>query len=102
MHIISKTSLKEFWEKHPNAEKGLTSWYKITSKSRWKHLDDVRHTFSHADSVGQLTVFNISGNNYRLITKIEFSRGKVYIRAVLTHAEYNKDNWKKDPWLKKT
>ncbi|BAQ62232.1 hypothetical protein GM3708_2638 [Geminocystis sp. NIES-3708] len=99
MHIISKTALREFWEKNPNAETGLKFWHKITNQSRWKHLDDVRQTFSHADPVGQLTVFNISGTNYRLITKIDFSRAKVYIRAVLTHSEYNKSHWKKDSWF---
>jgi mRNA interferase HigB len=87
MHVISKTLLKQFWEKHPNAESGLKAWHKIASQSRWKHLEDVRLTFPHADAVGQLTVFNISGNNYRLIAKIVFPKGKVYIRAMLTHAE---------------
>lgn len=101
MHIISKTALREFWEKNLHAKTGLEFWHKITSQSQWKHLDDVRQTFSHADSVGQLTVFNISGNNYRLITKIDFSRGKVYIRAVLTHSEYNKSHWKEDSWFSK-
>ncbi|ANV92105.1 type II toxin-antitoxin system HigB family toxin [Picosynechococcus sp. PCC 8807] len=105
MHIISKTALKQFWEKHPNAKASLTAWYKIASHSKWKHLDDVRQTFPHADLVGQLTVFNISGNNYRLITKIVFPTnesniGRVYIRAVLTHADYSKGNWKKDSWFK--
>lgn len=105
MHIISKTALKQFWETHPNAKASLTAWYKIASHSHWKHLDDVRQTFPHADPVGQLTVFNIGGNNYRLITKIVFptkesNSGRVYIRAVLTHADYSKGNWKKDSWFK--
>ncbi len=99
MHVISKTLLKQFWEKHPNAESGLKSWYKIASQSQWKHLENVRQTFPHADAVGQLTVFNICGNNYRLIVKIVFPKGKVYIRTVLTHAEYSKGNWKKDTWF---
>ena len=99
MHIISKTALKNFWEKHPKAETALRYWYKITSQSRWSHFDDVRQTFPSADNVGQLTVFNIGGNNYRLITKINFLKQRVYIRDVLTHAEYDKDNWKKDSWF---
>lgn len=99
MHIISKTRLKQGWEKHSKAEVGLRTWYKIASQSRWTHLDDVRQSFPHADLVGQLTVFNIGGNKYRLITKIDFLRGKVYIRDVLTHAEYDKGNWKKDTWF---
>jgi mRNA interferase HigB len=99
MHIISKTPLKQFSELHPNAESGLSYWYKIASESQWQHLNDVRQTFPHADTVGQLTIFNICGNNYRLITKIVFPKGKVYIRAVLTHAEYDKGNWKNDAWF---
>lgn len=99
MHIISKSYLKQFWEKHPQAEVGLRLWYKITSDHRWKHFDDVRQVFPHADLVGQLTVFNISGNKYRLITKIVFPKGRIYIRAVLTHAEYDKGNWKNDDWF---
>lgn len=99
MHIISKTPLKQFSELHPNAESGLRYWYKIASESQWQHLNDVRQSFPHADTVGQLTVFNICGNNYRLITKIVFPQGKVYIRAVLTHAAYDKGDWKKDAWF---
>lgn len=104
MHVISVKALKQFWAQHPNAEAGLEYWYKITSNSQWKHIEDVRQNFPHADSVGHLTVFNIGVNNYRLITKIVFSKGgnsigKVYIRSVLTHAEYDKGNWKKDPWF---
>ena len=99
MHIISKSYLKQFWEKHPQAEVSLRLWYKITSEHRWKHFDDVRQVFPHADLVGQLTVFNISGNKYRLITKIVFPKGRIYIRAVLTHAEYDKGNWKNDDWF---
>lgn len=99
MHIISKTALRKFWEKHNHAETPLRYWYKITSQSRWSHFDDVRQTFPSADNVGQLTVFNIGGNNYRLITKINFLKQRVYIRAVLTHAEYDLDNWKKDSWF---
>ena len=99
MHIISKTPLKQFWEDHSNAETGLRYWYKIASESQWQPIYDVRQTFPHADTVGQLTVFNICGNNYRLITKIVFPKGKVYIRAVLTHAEYDKGDWKNDTWF---
>jgi mRNA interferase HigB len=99
MHIISKTALRKFWEKYPNAETSLRYWYKVTSQSRWSHFDDVRQTFPSADNVEQLTVFNIGGNNYRLITKINFLQQRVYIRNVLTHGEYDKDNLKKDSWF---
>jgi mRNA interferase HigB len=96
---MTKSPLKQFWGKHPQAEASLRTWFKIASQSQWKHLDDVRQSFPHADLVGKLTVFNICGNHYRLITKIVFPKGKVYIRAILTHAEYDKGDWKKDEWF---
>jgi mRNA interferase HigB len=104
MHVISVKALKQFWAAHPMAETGLKYWYKIASNSQWKHIEDVRRSFPHADSVGHLTVFNIGGNKYRLIAKIVFSKGensigKIYIRSVLTHLEYDKGNWKKDSWF---
>ena len=99
MRIITKSTLKNFWQKYPNSKNPLLAWYKITSGSDWKNFSDVRQVFSSADMVGQLTVFNIGGNKYRLITKIAFATHKVYIRAVLTHTEYDKGNWKKDSWF---
>ncbi|WP_414529831.1 type II toxin-antitoxin system HigB family toxin [Nodularia chucula] len=60
---------------------------------------ELRQTFSSADQVGNFTVFNIGGNNYRLITLVDYKFQKVFIRHVLTHAEYDKEDWKNDPWL---
>jgi mRNA interferase HigB len=99
MHIISKTRLKEFWTTHLKAESGLISWYKVTQNCYWENFSDVRKTYPSADLVKKLTVFNICGNNYRLITKIQFSYKKVFIRAVLTHSEYDEGNWKRHPCL---
>jgi mRNA interferase HigB len=98
MHIISHKRLKEFWHKHPDAEPALQTWYIRTKLAHWRNLAELKHTFPAADQVARLTVFNIGGNNYRLITRVEFERQEVYIRAVLTHAEYDKGSWKNDPW----
>lgn len=100
MHIISRRSLSRFWEKHPDAETSLRWWYKITSskKCKWQDFVELRETFPSADQVGKLTVFNIGGNKYRLITFIDYQTQKVFIRHVLTHAEYDKENWKHDNW----
>ena len=57
---------------------------------------ELRQTFPHADSVGNFTVFNIGGNKYRLITYINYQQQLIFIRDILTHAEYNKENWKND------
>jgi mRNA interferase HigB len=56
---------------------------------------DVRKTYPHADAVGEFTIFNIGGNKYRLATSIHYRTGKVYIRHVMTHAEYSRGDWKK-------
>ena len=98
MHIISKKRLKEFWERHPNAEASLRTWYKITKKARWTNFVELRQGFPSADLVNNFTVFNISGNNYRLIALVDYQYQEVYIRYILTHAEYDKQNWKQDPW----
>lgn len=96
MHIISFRRLREFWEEHPDAEVPLRAWYKTTKKVNWSSLDDTRKDFPHADLVGICTVFNIKGNKYRLITQINYQLKRVYIRFVLTHAEYDKEKWKPD------
>jgi mRNA interferase HigB len=94
MHIISRKALKEFWEQHPDSESSLSRWFKIIDKSDFTNFADLRKTFPTADMVGNLIVFNIGGNKYRLIVSIHFDRSKVYIRHVLTHAEYDKEEWK--------
>jgi len=100
MHIISFTRLKAFYEKFPDAESSLRSWNKITSLAQWSNFVELRQTYSSADLVGNLTVFDIGGNKYRLITYIDYQFKKVFIRHVLTHAEYDRDQWKNDSWFK--
>lgn len=100
MHIITFSRLREFYEKHSNAKTSLRSWYKITELAQWENFTQVRETFSSADQVSNLTVFNIGGNKYRLIVYIDYESQKVFIRHVLTHAEYNTDTWKNDPWFR--
>ena len=94
MHIISRKVLQQFWEKHADAENALRRWYKIVEQTDFANLSALRHTFPSADNVGDLVVFNIGGNKFRLITSIHFNRGKVYIRHVLTHEEYDRGAWK--------
>ena len=100
MHIISASRLKEFYEKYPDAKFSLRSWYKLTQLAQWQNLAEVRQTFNSADQVGQLTVFNIKGNKYRLITYIDYRSKKVFIRNFMTHSEYDKNQWKNDSWFR--
>ena len=96
MRIISKTKLKEFWEKHSDSETALEFWYQNSKKALWKNSAELKKDFPHADSVGRCTVFNVDGNKYRLVTKIIYAAQVIYIRFVLTHPEYDKDFWKSD------
>jgi mRNA interferase HigB len=96
MHIISKKKLREFWEKNPRAKAPLEAWYQVALAEEWESFTDVRSTFKTADQVGKFTVFNIGGNKYRLIAAIYFNRGKLFVRHVLTHAEYDEEKWKEE------
>ena len=95
MHVISRKALREFWEKYPDSKVPLSRWFKIMDKQDFGNFAELRATLPSTDKVGDLIVFNIGGNKYRLIASIHFNRGKVYIRHVLTHAEYDKGGWKK-------
>jgi mRNA interferase HigB len=99
MHVITKSRLVDFWKKHPDSQRSLSSWYKRVRLARWESLNDLRSVFSATDSVENLTVFNIGGNKYRLISLVDYRYQKVFIRAVLTHSEYDKEDWKNDPWF---
>lgn len=98
--VISVKRLREFWERHPDAETPLREWYKIACQADWSNLQDVRSTYAGADAVqvasgATVTVFNIKDNRYRLIASIWYEGRQVYVKRVLTHAEYSKDMWKK-------
>ena len=95
MHVISRKTLRDFWEQYPDSESPLSRWFKIVEQTTFTSFDELRLTFPSADKVGDLVVFNIGGNKYRLIASIHFNRGKVYVRHVLTHREYDKGAWKK-------
>jgi mRNA interferase HigB len=95
MHVISIKKLREFWGQYEDAEDPLRTWYKVVEKARWTSLVDVRRTYSHADFVDpHHTVFNIGGNKYRLIVKIEYAYELIFIEHVLTHKEYDEGKWK--------
>ena len=99
MHILTKRRVKDFWQQHADAETSLRHWYTLTNRLQWDNFVELRQTFPSADQVGRLTVFNIGGNKYRLIARVEYTFKRVYIRDILTHSEYDKGNWKNDPWF---
>ncbi len=94
MHVISRRKLKEAATRHGDLEGPLDAWFRIAKKAEWKSLADVRTTFSSADAVGKCTVFNIKGNQCRLIVEINYAFGRIYVRHVLPQAEYDRGGWK--------
>ncbi len=91
MRIISLKTIKNYVEQHPESETAFQRWAEIVSKAHWKNFADVKKDFSTVDNVGnQHYVFNIKGNDFRLIVVIQFTPQFVLIRLVVTHAEYYK------------
>ena len=94
MNVISYQAIKQFIRKHSDGKSSINSWYRIASKVEWKNLAEVKQSYPHADLYGNCTIFNIGGNKYRLIAKIDYRAQVIRIRNILTHAEYDKDKWK--------
>ena len=91
MRIIARSTLIEYYTLNPDSRAALEEWFQKTRQAKWTCFADVRRTFGSADSVGnQRYVFNIRGNNYRLVAVVKFTIQTVYIRFVGTHPEYDK------------
>ncbi len=90
MRIIAKSTLREFWEKHNDAEVPLKTWHKIVEKQKWKNTHDIKQMYGDASIIGNnRVVFNIKGNNYRLVVYIVFKVQKVFIRFIGAHKQYD-------------
>ena len=94
MRIITRKRLNEFAARHPETRSALQHWYREMKRRNLASFAELRTVFPAADSVGKLTVFNIGGNKARLVAAIHYNRHRVYIRAILTHAEYEAETWK--------
>ena len=91
MRIVTFKRINEFIEKHKDSKTALEEWYFKTTKAEWRNLSDIKKNFNSADYVcNNRFVFNIKGNNYRLVAIIIFSSQKVYIRFIGTHTEYQR------------
>lgn len=89
--IFSKKTLRDFWEKYPDSEQYLKTWYEVAKKAKWKNPNDVKRSYAHASVLkyGRI-VFNIKGNSYRLVVKFNFEKQWAFIRFMGTHKEYDK------------
>ena len=99
--MISPKRLKEFSRTHPDARDSLNRWRQIVEEVQWNRPVETKETFRSADQVvtdngNTVTVFNIAGNKYRMITTIHYKSGIVYILKIMAHAEYDKNAWKRE------
>lgn len=89
--ILAKSTLREFWTKHPDSEQYLKTWFETAMNSEWKSPNDIKRTYATASILkdGRI-VFNIKGNSYRLIVRFNFAYQMAFIRFIGTHSEYDK------------
>lgn len=90
MRVISRKTLVDYVATHPDSRPSLETWFAIAKKAKWQNLAEVKGTFRSADLVGRVTVFNIKGNDYRLVVDINYKTQIIYILEFYTHAEYDK------------
>lgn len=93
MHVVSVKRLREFWEKHADSQPALRAWYREAKAASWKSFADIKKCHRSADCLpGNRVVFDIKGNRYRMVVRIHYNSGRVYIRFIGTHPEYDKIN----------
>ena len=91
MRVISRKTLREFWDRHPDARQPLQAWYDDVKHADWKSPADIKGVYRNASFLANnRVVFNIKGNNYRLIVAVQYTHGILYIRFVGTHRDYDK------------
>lgn len=96
MRIIAKRTLKDFWESNPASENSLLEWYDIVIGAVWNTPNDVKSTFGNASIIDKnRVIFNIKGNDYRLITHVDYTFGIVFVLWIGNHADYDKIDAKK-------
>jgi mRNA interferase HigB len=91
VHVVKKKTLSDFWERHPTAEVPLRAWMKDAERARWRTMHDIKAYARTADAVGDnRVVFNIGGNKFRLVVLCLLAKGRLYVRFVGTHSQYDR------------
>lgn len=96
MRIVSRKALRTYWEEHPESEEVLVDWFNKIKRLSPANFVELRRTFPSADLVGDCVVFNVGGNNYRVIVHLDYDIQIAWIRFVLSHADYDREKWKAD------
>ena len=91
MRVIAISTLRAFWEKHPDAQTPLRAWYALASRAQWKSPADIKKAYRNASfTANNRVVFNVKGNDYRLVVLVRYDKGLLFVKFVGTHAQYNK------------
>lgn len=96
MRIISKKPLRDFWEIHPESKSALEDWLLKANQMAAKSFPEVRQMFNSADYVDGFIIFDVGGNKYRISAVIHYDKQRLYIRQVMTHSEYDRNDWRKN------
>jgi mRNA interferase HigB len=100
VRIISRRRRRQFWEsrKHDSevAERNLSAWYKLAKNATWAHFGALRQTFGSADQVGNCVVFDVGNNRFRLIGRVNYAKGIIFVLRVMDHEEYDNKRWVDD------
>jgi len=99
VRLIKRSTLRHYASRFPKADRGLNDWARLVLAGAWQNFVETRRMFPHADQVKvksgkTVTIFNVCGNDFRLITAIHYDRQKVFVLNFLTHAEYSRNTWK--------
>jgi len=99
MHIVSIKRLRQFWKLHPDAEQPLRAWYAVARHAQWRMPAEIKADYRTASFVGNnRVILDIKGNTYRLIVVAEYRKGRLFVRFVGTHAEYDRTDLETIGW----
>ena len=91
MRVIAISTLRAFWSKHSDAQTPLMAWYALASRSQWRSPSDIKEVYRNASfTANNRVVFNIKGNDYRLVVLVRYDKGLLFVKFVGTHAQYDK------------
>jgi mRNA interferase HigB len=93
VNVINRVALREMMVRHPDAQVSLEAWWRVAKAGNWNHLAACRAAIPSADQVGRCLIFNIQGNSFRLITVVSWRNRRIYVKALLTHRESERNIW---------
>jgi mRNA interferase HigB len=95
VNVINRKAVRRMMKDHSDAAAALNAWWKVARAARWNHIEECRKSLATADQVGRCVIFDILGNKYRLIAVVSWRNQRLYVKALFTHREYERNTWHK-------